>query len=194
MFSAILSPGVELRLLEERHAPPLFALVDGERQYLRQWLSWVDSRSCEDDILGFIRGTLEQFSANKGFSAGIWADGSLAGVITLHKIDWMDRGAEIGYWLAREFQGRGIMTDGARAVTEHALAELELNRVEIRCAVDNSKSSAVPKRLGFTLEGLLRQAVLLNGCYLDLEVYSMLRSEYRMLRSADRMLRPEYRR
>src|SRR5580658_5688773 len=144
MFRAILRPDAELRLLEERHAAPLFALVNGERSYLRQWMSWVDGRSSEDDIRTFLHSALEQFSANKGFSAGIWVDGSLAGVITLHKIDWLDRWAEIGYWLAREFQGRGIVTAAARAVTEHALAELELNRVEIRSAVDNPKSSAVP--------------------------------------------------
>src|SRR5580698_3305350 len=179
MFSAAIQPGAELRLLEERHAPALFALVDGEREYLRQWMPWVDSRSSEADISAFIRNALEQFADNRGFSAGMWVDGSLAGVITLHKIDWLDRWAEIGYWLAREFQGRGIMTAAARAVTEHALVEMELNRVEIRCAVGNSKSSAIPKRLGFTFEGLLRQASRVNGAYLDLEVYSMLRSEYR---------------
>jgi ribosomal-protein-serine acetyltransferase len=179
MFTTIVGPGVELRLLEERHAAPLFALVDRERPYLRQWLSWVDARSSEEEILAFIHATLETFASGNGFSAGIWADGAIAGVITLHKIDWRDRVGEIGYWLGREFQGRGIMTEAARAVTEHALVELDLHRVEIRCAAGNGKSSAIPKRLGFSFDGLLRQASLLNGDYLDLEVYSMLRSEYR---------------
>lgn len=141
-------------------------------------MPWVDSRSSEADIAAFIRSALEQFADNRGFSAGIWVDGSLAGVITLHKVDWLNRRGEIGYWLAREFQGRGVMTDAARAVTEHALVELELNRVEIHCAVANSKSSAIPKRLGFTFEGVLREAQLLHGSYQDLEVYSMVRREY----------------
>lgn len=178
MFSAAIQPGVELRLLEERHAPALFTRVDGEREYLRRWMPWVDSRSSEADIAAFIRSALEQFADNRGFSAGIWVDGSLAGVITLHKVDWLNRKGEIGYWVAREFQGRGVMTDATRAVTEHALVELELNRVEIQCAVANSKSSAIPKRLGFTHEGILREAQLLHGSYQDLEVYSMLRREY----------------
>jgi ribosomal-protein-serine acetyltransferase len=179
MFSAILRPGVELRLLEERHAPVLFALVDREREYLRQWVQWADSRSSEEEILVFIRGALERFAANQGFSAGIWVDGSIAGVITLYKIDWMSRKGEIGYWLGREFQGCGIVTDAVRAVTQHGLVELDLNRIEIYCAVVNTKSGAVPKRLGFTFEGVLREAQLLGGRYLDLEVYSMLRPEYR---------------
>ncbi len=179
MFSAILRPGVELRLLEQRHAPALFALVDQERGYLRQWMPWVDVTQAEGDILAFIRRSMEQFAANQGFSAGIWVDASIAGVITLHKIDWLNRKGEIGYWLAREFQGCGIMTDAARAVTQHGLVELDLNRVEIRCAADNAKSSAIPQRLGFTYESALRQAQFLDGRYSDLEVYSMLRREYR---------------
>ena len=179
MFSATIRPGVQMRLLEERHAPVLFALVQRERDYLRKWLEWVDSTRSEEDILAFIRRVQQQFASNLGFSSGIWADGSIAGVIHLHHLDWLNRRVEIGYWLAREFQGSGIMTEATRAVTDHALVELELNRVEIRCATENFKSKAIPKRLGFTLEGELRQAGYLGGRYLDMEVYSMLRDEYR---------------
>jgi ribosomal-protein-serine acetyltransferase len=178
MFSAILQPGVELRLVEERHAPVLFALVEREREHLRQWLSWVDATRTEDDIVAFIRRAMEQFASNHGFSAAIWADGCIAGVVGIHRVDWVARKAEIGYWLAREFQGRGIATAAARAVTAHGLVELELNRMEIHCAADNTRSSAIPKRLGFIYEGIHREAQHLGGRYLDLEVYSMLRREY----------------
>lgn len=177
MFAATLRPGVELRLLEERHAPALFAVVNRERAHLRRWMSWVDPTTSEDDILAFIRRSLQQFASNEGFSAGVWVDGAVAGVITLHKIDWLNRTGEIGYWLAREAQGRGIMTDAAKAVTGHALVELDLHRVEIRCAQGNAKSAAIPKRLGFTFEGVLRQASRVNGETKDLEVYSKLRPE-----------------
>jgi ribosomal-protein-serine acetyltransferase len=50
--------------------------------------------------------------------------------------------------------------------------------MEIHCATGNTRSSAVPKRLGFTFEGTLREAQLLDGRYVDLDVYSMLRREY----------------
>lgn len=181
MFSAIIGPGVELRLLEERHAPVLFALADREREYLRQWMSWIEAAVTEDDILAFIRRVQQRFASNQGFSAGIWADGAIAGVMHL-QLELRNRAAEIGYWLAREFQGRGIATAATRAVAEHALIELEMNRVEILCACGNGKSSAIPKRLGFTFEGTRREGQHLNGRYLDLEVYSLLRSEYRRQR------------
>ena len=178
MFHATIRPGVELALLEERHAPVLFALVDREREQLRQWLPWVDPTKAEDDILAFIRTSLEQFASNAGFAAGIWEHGRLAGVAGTQRINWLNRKVEIGYWLGREFQGRGLMTDACRAIVKHLLAELELNRVEILCATGNAKSRAIPERLGFAHEGTLRQAQRLNGEFLDIEVYAMLRRDF----------------
>ena len=179
MFRAPLRPGFELRLVEERHAPAIFAVVDQERQRLREWLPWVDATHTEEDTLAFIRSSLEQFAANNGFAAGIWSDDRYIGGIGTHKIDWLNRKAEIGYWLCRSFQGQGLMTDACRAVVGHALGELDLNRVEIHCAAANTKSAAIPRRLAFTLEGTIREGQFLNGRYTDILVFSMLRREWK---------------
>src|SRR5579862_2395684 len=131
MFSAILRSGVELRLPEERHVPALYQVVDRDREQLREWLAWVSERTNENDILTWVRAVLEQFAANNGFSAVIWVEGRIAGVVGINPISWLYRKAEIGYWLAREFQGRGLMTDACRAVVRHLLIEMDLHRVEI---------------------------------------------------------------
>jgi len=178
MFSAILRPGVELRLPEERIVAALYKVIDIEREHLREWLAWVSDRTCEDDILAWVRAVLEQFASNKGFSAVIWVDGRIAGVVGIHGVNWQHRKAEIGYWLAREYQGQGIVTDACRAIVHHLLIELNLHRVEIQCAPGNARSKAVPKRLGFTHEGTLRDAQMVDGRYIDLEVHSMLRGEW----------------
>lgn len=174
MFTTPLRDGFELKLLEERHAPTAFAAVARERDRLRQWLAWVDTTHAEDDTLAFIRGALEQFASNNGFAAGIWSGSLLAGTIGLHKIDWLNRRVEIGYWMAREFEGRGVMTDACRAVTTHCFQQLGLHRVEIRCAAGNTRSAAVPQRLGFVLEATLREAHFVNGMYHDLLIFAML--------------------
>ena len=178
MFRAEIRPGVELRLLEERHAPAVYARIDRDRDYLREWLPFVDATTNEDDTLSFIRASLEQFSSNEGFAAGIWSNGELAGVIGTRKIDWLNRRVEVGYWIGREFQGQGIVTGACRVVVDHLLCELELNRVEIQCAAGNEKSAAIPRRLGFTLEGTRRGAGLVNGKYFDLQVFGMLKEDW----------------
>jgi ribosomal-protein-serine acetyltransferase len=179
MFSASLRDGFELRLLEERHTKSLFEAVEREREHLRPWLPWVEATRTEEDTLSFIRSVLEQFAGNRGFAAGVWTGTRLVGTIGVHRIDWLNRRVEIGYWLGREYEGRGIMTDACRAVVTHLFHELELHRVEIRCAVENARSAAIAKRLGFALEGTLREAQLAGGRYRDLLVFGMLRQEWK---------------
>jgi len=178
MFRAILRPDLELRLLEERHARTVFALVDQDRAYLRQWLPWVDATQAVDDTVAFIRSMLEQFAAGDGITAGLWHQGIFAGVIGTHKINRLYRKVELGYWLGESFQGKGIMTDGTRALVTHLFQEREVNRVEICCAVGNHKSIAIPKRLGFIHEGTLREAEFSNHAHHDLMIFGMLKSDW----------------
>ena len=180
MFLARLRPDLDLRLLEERHAATVFALVDRDREYLREWLPWVDSTLRQEDSLSFIRASLEQFASNSGFAAGVWWNEQFVGVVGTHKIDWLNRKVELGYWLGKNFQGQGIMTDASRAAVTHLLVEMDLNRVTIQCATGNAKSCAIPRRLGFTLEGTLRDGQLLNGRYEDLLMFAMLRRDWKV--------------
>jgi ribosomal-protein-serine acetyltransferase len=84
----------------------------------------------------------------------------------------------IGYWLGESFQGKGLMTGACRALLDYLFFELKLHRVEIRCAIGNARSCAVPKRLGFTKEGVLRQAQAFDDQFLDLEVYALLAEDW----------------
>jgi ribosomal-protein-serine acetyltransferase len=179
MFRYRIDEETELRLLEERHAQELFALIDQNRTYLREWLPWVDGTTSLEDTRKFIRFSLEQFARNEGFNAGIWYHSKLAGVIGHHKINWANRKTSIGYWLGVSFQGKGLMTKSCRAVVNYDLNELKLNRIEIRCAVENRKSRAIPERLGFRQEGIIRQAEWLYDHFVDLVVYGMLADEWK---------------
>lgn len=180
MFRVQLRPNLELRLLEERHVPALFAAVDRDREYLREWLPWVDASQTAEDTLTFVRGALERFASKGEIAAGMWHQGILCGTIGTHKSDRLNRIVEIGYWLSKDAQGNGFMTDACRVMTNHCLSELDFNRVEIKCGVGNSKSCAIPERLGYTCEGILREAECLYGQFHDLRVWSMLRREWKI--------------
>ena len=179
MFRRNIRDGVYLKLLEERHAAAVFAVVDSNRAYLRKWLPWVDDTTGVGYTLSFIKTSLQQFANNEGFSAGIWCGDEYAGTIGTHKINWLNRKVEIGYWIAAKFQGQGIVTDACRALMEHAFEEWKLNRVEIHCATGNKKSCAIPERLGFQLDGVLRKALFLHGKYVDSNVYGMLARDWK---------------
>jgi ribosomal-protein-serine acetyltransferase len=173
-----LSDGSHLRLLEESDADELFALIDTARPYLSNWLPWAADQDREG-TLEFIRLTRRQHADNTGLTVAIVCEGAIAGVVGLEPLDWTHRSTSIGYWLAAGYQRRGIMTRAVLALIEHAVDVWNLNRIEIRAAVGNARSRAIPQRLGFREEGILREAERVGGVYLDIVVYSLLASDWR---------------
>ena len=173
-----IDPATALRVLRTDDAADLFALTDANREHLRPWLPWVDLVTSEDDSLSFIETVTAQREEGRGPTFGVRCAGVLAGVVGFLPIDRVNRCGEIGYWLAPRAQGRGVMTQCCRFVVRYGFLTLDLNRVEIAAAVGNARSRAVPERLGFKLEGVLREREDLYGTYLDHAMYSQLRSEF----------------
>ena len=178
MLTFSFADGAELRLLEHHHADELFALIEHNRSYLRRWLPEWDVQKSLDDCKKVIRTSLEQLAANGGFTLGIWWKRRLAGVIGVGNIDWENHSTMIGYWLGESYQGKGLVTGACRALIDCLFSELKLHRLEIRCATSNPRSCAVPKRLGFSKEGILRQAQAYDDLYLDIEVYGLLAEDW----------------
>lgn len=180
-----LSETTHLRLLEESDAGELHALIEANRDHLARWLPWAAGQS-PSDTLGFIRKTRRQLAGNNGFQLAVVQEGAIAGVIGYHAVDWENRKASIGYWLAEDRQGRGTMTEATRALVEHALSAWRLDRVEIRAAAENRRSGAIPERLGFRREATLHGAERVGERDLDMVVYSMTASEWGVSRSPAR--------
>jgi len=178
MFSHRIEDELELRPLDERHAEELTAVVRRDIPYLKAWLPWATERYTIDDAREFIRRNLRQFAEDQGFATFIFYRNALVGCIGFNNIDWSNRKTDIGYWLAAGMQGRGIMSKACRVLVGHAFNELRLNRVEIYCAVENRRSRRIPERLGFTQEGIHRQAEWVHDHYKDLVSYSMLAREW----------------
>lgn len=153
----------------------LFQRIDKNREYLREWLPWVDDTKTVKDSKAFIQSTLENKNA---LHCGIWYKGELVGAIGFHYIHPTNKKAEIGYWLAADFQGKGIMTTACKMLIDYGFKKLDLHRIEISCAKKNMKSQAIPIRLGFTKEGLFRESGFVNGEFKDHEYYGLLVSEW----------------
>lgn len=173
-----------LKQLELADAEELFRLTDANRSYLKQWLPWLDYTKRVEDTAQFIRMTINQHSNNQGIHYGIWYKGRLAGTIGVHNIDWINKKTAIGYWLGEQFQGRGLMTNAVSAYMEHLIfTSWGLEKVTIQAATENDRSRAIPERLGFHLEGVLRRNEFLYDRFVDHAVYSLLRSEWEEARS-----------
>ena len=177
MFSFTVDDDIELRLLEKHHAEELFELVDRNRDHLGRWFPWEAQTREVADTLQFINGVRQGYADNEAIPTGVWFQGDIAGTLSLFDINWKVGSAEIGYWLGAGYEGRGIITRSCQALISYAYEALDLNRIVICCRPDNTRSSAVAKRLGFTYEGTLRQVARHNDKLHDREVYSLLRGE-----------------
>lgn len=172
--------GVTLRQFGVDDAGPMFEVVDGQRPYLREWLPWVDRTHSAEDVRNFVRAVVgPQEAAGRGPNYVIRVDGAVAGSVGCHPIDWLNRSASLGYWLDARHQGRGIMTRSVVVLIDYLFNELDLHRVVIQCGTGNHRSSGIPERLGFQLEGVLREAQWVNDRWLNLKVWGMLAEEWR---------------
>ncbi len=169
---------IVLRPAEEADAGELFDLINTNRVYLRTWLPWLETEQTSADTLRFIRFTRDQQQKNESLNTVIIHRGTLGGVIGFHRFDWINRATSIGYWLREDFQGKGIMTRACRALTDFAFTRQKFNRIEIRCATENTKSRAIPERLGFRQEGMIRDGEWLYDHFVDLVIYGMLAREW----------------
>lgn len=169
---------IKIHLFEEHHADVLHKLIDRNRASLRQWLPWLDWSHSRADTADHIRQSQQRYREANGFSAGIWIGDQLGGAIGLHAIDSRHRSSSIGYWLSEDYRGAGVMTQACRAVAGVAFEHCGLHRLEIRCATGNRRSCSIAERLGFTLEGTLREAEWLYDHFVDLHVYSMLEDDW----------------
>src|SRR6185437_144146 len=157
----------------------LYAVIDRNRGDLREWLPWVTPEYDLEDARRFVAELLLEQERRTGLMCVVRYRGQIAGAIGLHTIDAVNRATSIGYWLDKAHRGRGIMTRACRAVVTAAFREYGLHRVEIRCATGNERSCAIPRRLKFVEDGILREAGFLWDRWVDLRVFSALAQEWR---------------
>lgn len=179
MDTIILTGDAYLKVLQPSDTIAMYESTMRNRDYLKLWLPWVESIKYPQDTESFIISTIDMHAVNQGIHYGIWYRGQFAGTLGVHGINWANRRTTIGYWLGEEFQGKGLMTKAVAAyINELVFGKWQLNRVEIAAATQNLKSRAIPERLGFTLEGVIRQNEWLYDHFVDHAVYGLLASEW----------------
>lgn len=178
MFIHKIDEDLALKLIELKDAERIFELTNNSRGYLREWLPWLDTTTKNEDTVEFIKMCVKGFAENRSLNTVILFKGNVVGVAGFNSINRSNNTASIGYWLGEGYQGNGIMTRVAKALTDYAFTELQLNKVEIRAAVGNKKSRSIPERLGFVNEGCIRRAEWLYDHYVDHVVYGVLADEW----------------
>ena len=180
----LLGPRVLLRPYREDDAQQLWEAIDGARAHLAAYMPWVEFYQSPEDAPVQARRLAARWLMREDLTMGIFdrANGHLLGGSGLTRIDWNIRRFEIGYWLRESAVGHGYVTETVQVLTRFAFKQLNANRVLIRMDVGNTRSRAVPERLGFVYEGRLRNELPdVHGQPVDIDIFALLPDEYQRL-------------
>ena len=156
----------------------LFDAINGSRQHLGAWLNWVGKTTRAEHSLEFIQESHRKLLDQELLALGIFYDGVIIGGVGMHDWSHDTRRAQIGYWISKEYEGRGIITRSLRAFITYLFGQIGLNKIEIHYVTANKRSAKVAERLGFRVEGVIRQSTIRNGMPDDLVVTGLLKSEW----------------
>ena len=183
VFDELRGERVLARPYREGDAEPLFEAVMESRDHLLPWLPWVTQYESVDDARHFVRHFASLWLTREQLAVSLWdvATGRFVGASGLHP-DWSVPKFEIGYWLRASAQRHGYITEAVKLLTGYAFATYGAQRVMIRCDARNTRSAAVPQRLGFTHEARLRNdLVAYDGALRDTLVFAVTPEEWQSL-------------
>lgn len=139
-------------------AKKIFQTVDKNREHLKIWLDWVDTTKKIEDSFQFLQ-DLDNKSKKekKEIGYGIYIKNIYVGNISIFDLDLYHKKGELGYWISKDYAGKGYTTEAVSILEKEYFENVKLNRIQIRCSEKNIASSKVAIKCGYKLEGKLRQ-------------------------------------
>lgn len=178
MFPCQLTRGLSIDFLRMEDAPALYQLIDKNRAYLKEFLPWLDYCNSVENSCEFISKITTENEEKRALTLCIRKDEQIVGVICFHPFNVSENSAGIGYWIDKEHQGQGIITQACECLINYGFQELNFSEIKISCNVANIKSQAIPERLGFTRTALVGKKEWLYDHFVDHCCYLMTTEEW----------------
>jgi ribosomal-protein-serine acetyltransferase len=164
---------IQLLALRSCDAKPLYHLVENNRAYLEAWLPWAWQMQQVSDLKRFIKKLRFRDVYSGRMVFGIWFRDELVGLIDFNEGDRSLQKVGVGYWIAKSYQGMGIVTRAVQRWVDHVFETETVQKVHIKCATTNKRSQAVAQRLGFTLEHIEPPVEILPGVHHSFKVFAL---------------------
>lgn len=129
---------------------------------LHEFMDWAEEKPTIDDSEEYVRLSVANWILKKNEEPYLplyifdKVTKQFIGATGYHNFNWSIPCVETGYWIRKSCSGKGYMTEAINALTQYAFNQLGVKRLAITCDVDNIRSKKIPERLGYTLEGRLR--------------------------------------
>ena len=180
MFKLEIDDTLHLELTHPSHAQDAFCLTDKNRELFKTWLLWLDGVQSVEDTKTFINRTLERYAKQNYINCMVFHNNTLVGNVELSiKKGYGIKKGELGYWLGAESHGKGIMQKATAKMLEIGFEQYDLDKIMLKCAVKNERSCNVAQKLGMSHEGRQRDEIVVNGVVMDVDIYAILKREFR---------------
>lgn len=173
MFTKKIDDELQLALVKPSFAKDYYRIVSQQKDYLGEWLPWVAKMDGEKPFVEFAKAMLHKYADGENLTCAIFYHNELVGNISFNTINHDLKKVGIGYWLSQNYQGKGIMTRAVKAMLAIAKDELNIELAVIKASEGNLPSRAVAERLGFSFDGIIKNAELVNGKILNHTIYTL---------------------
>jgi RimJ/RimL family protein N-acetyltransferase len=149
---------LHIRMPKPGDGRAVYEAIEASLNELKPWMPFAHLNQTEEDVEANIRGAHIKFLQREDLRMLVYhkETGEYIASTGLHRIDWDVPKFEIGYWIDTRHSGKGYITETVEGLTNFAFKKLKARRIEIRCDALNKKSRAIPERLGFSLDGILK--------------------------------------
>jgi RimJ/RimL family protein N-acetyltransferase len=172
-------PAVVIRPYRSEDAAALYAAARESIDEVFPWLPWCHPAYSLDEARDWIASRPQARAEGIEYAFAIVdARGRYLGGCGINMINRIHRFANLGYWVRSSEAGRGVAPAAIRQAAAFAFGSTDLVRLEILCAVGNSRSQRAAERAGATREAVLRDRLILHGQPVDAVMYSMVRSDW----------------
>ncbi|MEL6865701.1 MAG: GNAT family protein [Bacteroidota bacterium] len=174
----VINSELVLAVPQKSMAQDLWAIAKEEEKVPRYWLAWTEKHNTLASIAKFLHHAKLYNEGGQRLTLMMIHQEKAIGSVSLVRIDRLNRIAEIGYWIGKQWQGKGWVRQSVSALIAHCFQHMAINRLEIRVPLGHQKSAAIPLGLDFHQEGLLRQGLWHKAQYHDLQLYALLRQDW----------------
>jgi ribosomal-protein-serine acetyltransferase len=176
---------LNIRLVTLEDAPALLKLVKTNCERLSTYFpGMVSAIKDKESTCVFISEWLEKI-ARKEYFTFVMADklpDQIVGALFVKSMDWKTLKCELGYFIDKDHEGKGMMTHSIARLIHYIFETMAFNKIYTRIAEDNIPSRRVVEKLGFRIEGILREDFKADSDQLlNMAYYGLLRSEWNLV-------------
>ncbi len=180
--TALITPRTVVRRFREGEGDIFFNLLEDNRHRISDVLpNTIEVVSDREGAEAYIRQKIAAWLVQKEYCFGVWDNkhAALIGFIRLYHIDWSVPSADLTFFIDRNFEGKGIMTEVVQTMMRFAFDQLEIEKIRLRTATDNYATQRLARKCAFRREGDLRSEIRRpSGELVDVMLFGYTRAEY----------------